>query len=198
VQSAVGSRQSAVGIARNNCDVSGIRRTQFLRHREAETPRSRRNIAGLGIAQKASMKEPSPARKRTLALHERAIMFSTNVNRSYPEQMNYPSEIVWNQLVRAADGTSNNLIEADNGSTDPDFLNKMRTALREAKESKACLAKIRLGPLANAPKVLALGLEQEADELAAIYSTIITNMEIRLSKRPRQRRRKPADDSTED
>ena len=103
--------------------------------------------------------------------------------------MNYPSEVVWNQLVRAADGTSNNLVEADNGSTDPDFLNKMRTALREAKESKACLAKIRLGPLANAPKVLALGLEQEADELAAIYSTIITNMEIRLSKKRNARRR---------
>ena len=97
--------------------------------------------------------------------------------------MNFPSEIVWNQLVRAADGTSNNLVEADNGSTDPDFLNKMRTALREAKESKACLTKIRLAPLANAERVVELGLEQEADELAAIYSTIITNMEIRLAKR---------------
>jgi len=128
------------------------------------------------------MKEPSAARKRTLALQTRAIAFSTNVNRSYPKTMNYPSEVVWNQLVRAADGTSNNLVEADNGSTDPDFLNKMRTALREAKESKACLAKIRLGPLANADRVLELGLEQEADELAAIYSTIITNMRVRLSK----------------
>jgi len=128
------------------------------------------------------MKEPSAARKRTLALQTRAIAFSTNVNRSYPNTMNYPSEVVWNQLVRAADGTSNNLVEADNGSTDPDFLNKMRTALREAKESKACLAKIRLGPLANADRVLELGSEQEADELAAIYSTIITNMRVRLSK----------------
>jgi len=104
--------------------------------------------------------------------------------------MNYPSEIVWNQLVRAADGTSNNLVEADNGSTDPDFLNKLRTALREAKESKACLAKIRLCPLANADIVMRLGLEQEADELAAIYSTIITNMEIRLSKERDEKKRK--------
>jgi four helix bundle protein len=138
------------------------------------------------------MKEPSPARKRTLALQARAIAFSTNVNRSYPTAMNFPSEIVWNQLVRAADGTSNNLVEADNGSTDPDFLNKMRTALREAKESKACLTKIRLAPLANAEAVVELGLEQEADELAAIYSTIITNMEIRLAgqrdKRTKRRR----------
>jgi hypothetical protein len=94
-----------------------------------------------------AMKEPSEARKRTLALQARAITFSTNVNRSYSTAMNYPSEIVWNQLVRAADGTLNNLVEADH-----------------------------------------------ADELAAIYSTIITNMEIRLSKerdeKKRNRRRK--------
>ena len=70
------------------------------------------------------MKEPSEARKRTQALHERAIRFSTNINRLYPlEPVNYPSEVVWRQLVRAADSTSNNLVEADNGSTHADFLN---------------------------------------------------------------------------
>jgi four helix bundle protein len=140
------------------------------------------------------MKEPSAARKRTLALQARAIAFSINVNRAYPIEMNYPSEKVWNQLVRAADGTSNNLIEADNGSSDPDFLNKMRTALREAKESKACLTKIRLTPLANAALVVEQGLEQEADELAAIYSTIITNMEIRLSRKRSSRRKLKTED----
>jgi four helix bundle protein len=134
------------------------------------------------------MKEPTDARKRTQALHERAIQFSTNVNRSYPEvRMNYPSEVVWGQLIRAADGTSNNLIEADNGSTDADFLNKMRLALREAKESKACLAKIIQAPLANAQRIAELKLEQEADQLCAIFSTIITNMEIRLAEGKKRR-----------
>jgi len=47
--------------------------------------------------------------------------------------------------VRAADGTSNNLIEADDASSDADFLHKMGIALREAKESRACLMKIRMG-----------------------------------------------------
>jgi four helix bundle protein len=136
------------------------------------------------------MSEPSEARKRTQALHERAIQFSTNVNRSYPEvRMNYPSEVVWGQLIRSADGASNNLIEADNGSTDADFLNKMRTALREAKESKACLAKICRAPLANAHRVSELGLEREADELCAIFSTIITKMERRLAEGKRSRPR---------
>ena len=135
------------------------------------------------------MKEPSAARKRTLALHERAIRFSTNVNLSYPEsRMSYPSEVVWGQLVRAADSASNNLVEAGNGSTDADFLNKMRVALREAKESTACLKKIRLGALANASRVMSLGLEQEADELSAIFSTIITNMERRLGHQKARRK----------
>jgi four helix bundle protein len=115
------------------------------------------------------------------------------VNQSFPQdQLNYPSKVVWEQLVRAADSTSNNLIEADNGSTDADFLNKMRLALREAKEAKTCLTKVRLAPLANAARVLELRLEQEADELCAIFSTIVTNMEIRLGEeRQRLRRRSP-------
>lgn len=135
------------------------------------------------------MKEPSAARNRTLALHERAIRFSNNVNQSYPQaRMSVPSQVVWGQLVRAADSTSNNLVEADDGCTDADFLHKMRTALREAKESKACLQKIRMGPLANAARVVELGLEQEGDELCAIFSTIITKVERRLALEKRKRR----------
>jgi four helix bundle protein len=134
------------------------------------------------------MKEPSEARKRTLALQARAIRFSTSVNRTYPDdRMNYPSEVVWKQLVRCADSASNNLIEAGNGSSDADFLNKMRLALREARESKACLEKIRQAPLANAQRVAELELEREADELCAIFSTIITNMGLRLAEGRKRR-----------
>jgi len=139
------------------------------------------------------MTELSAARKRTQALHQRAIRFSTSVNQSFPEgQLSYPSKVVWEQLVRAADSASNNLIEADNGSTDADFLNKMRLALREAKESKTCLTKIRLAPLANATRVSELALEDEADELCAIFATIIKKMEIRLGEqRYAQNKRRP-------
>lgn len=121
-------------------------------------------------------------------LHARAIEFSNRINRSYPAAaINYPSEVVWKQLVRAGDSTSNNLVEAGDGCTDADFLHKMRTALREAKESKACLQKIRMGPLANAERVIELGLEQEAEELCAIFATIIINMERRLASKRKQR-----------
>jgi four helix bundle protein len=137
------------------------------------------------------MKEPSERRKRILALHTRAIRFSTNINQSYPTgAITLPSQVVWSQLVRAADGTSNNLIEADAASSHADFLNKMRIALREAKESKACLAKIRLGPLANAPRVEALRLEDEADELCAVYATIVMNIEKRMAQEAVSRRRR--------
>jgi four helix bundle protein len=94
------------------------------------------------------MKEPSAKRKRTLALQDRALEFSNAVNLCCPERFsNLPSSRVWDQLVRAADGTSNNLIEADDASSDADFLNKMGIALREAKESRAALMKIRIGNL---------------------------------------------------
>ena len=86
------------------------------------------------------MKDASDKRKRTLALHERAIAFSTNVNACCPRHhTTLPSSRVWDQLVRAADSASNNLIEADAASSEADFLNKMSLALREAKESRVGL-----------------------------------------------------------
>ena len=120
-------------------------------------------------------------------LHERAIQFSIAVNDCCPQRFsNIPSERVWDQLVRAADSTSNNLIEADDASSDADFLNKMGIALREAKESRAALIKIRLGSLDHFRKVTQRELESEAGQLAAIFSTIIRNMRFRLEREGKQ------------
>lgn len=127
------------------------------------------------------MKEPSEKRKRTLALHDRAIRFSTDVNQCCPEQFsNIPSRRVWDQLVRAADGTSNNLIEADDASSEADFLRKMGIALREAKESQACLVKNRLAGLDHCRMIAERNLESEAAQLAAVFAAIIRNMKQRL------------------
>ncbi|HJU44684.1 MAG TPA: four helix bundle protein [Vicinamibacterales bacterium] len=137
------------------------------------------------------MKELSAKRKRTLALHERAIQFSTAINICCPERFsNLPSSRAWDQLVRAADGTSNNLIEADDASSDADFLNKMGIALREAKESRAELIKIRLARLDHYEQVAARQLESEASQLAAIYATIIRNMKIRLEEEKKLNRKR--------
>ena len=134
------------------------------------------------------MKEPSEKRKRTLALHDRAIRFSTDVNLCCPAQFsNIPSRRLWDQLVRAADGTSNNLIEADDASSEADFLSKMGIALREAKESRACLVKIRLAGLDHCRMTAERNLESEAGQLAAVYAAIIRNMKQRLEREGRLR-----------
>jgi four helix bundle protein len=118
------------------------------------------------------MREPSDARKRTMALQERALRFSAAVNSACPKRFrDLPSGTVWGQLVRAADSVSNNLVEADSASSRADFVHKMRLTLREAKESKQGLAKLRLGKLDGHDRLG--GLEQEADELAAVFATIV-------------------------
>jgi len=134
------------------------------------------------------MKEPSDKRKRTLALQDRALRFTNAVNISCPQCFsNKPSATAWGQLVRAADGASNNLIEADGASSDADFLSKMSIALREAKESRAELAKIRMGSLDNYKVTEQQQLESEASQLAAIFATIILNMRGRLDRDKKRR-----------
>jgi four helix bundle protein len=134
------------------------------------------------------MKEPSEKRKRTLALQDRALRFTTAVNTCCPQSFtNKPSATAWGQLVRAADGTSNNLIEADGASSNADFLSKMGIALREAKESRAELAKIRMGHLDHHEITQARELESEASQLSAIFASIILNMRNRLDHEKRRR-----------
>ena len=136
------------------------------------------------------MKEPSARRQRTLALHDRAIRFSIGVNSCCPAQFTtLPSRVVWEQLVRAADSASNNLIEADDASSDADFLNKMGIALREVKEARAALMKLRLGTLDHYQMAADRQLESEASQLAAIFATIILNMRLRLDQERRTGKR---------
>jgi four helix bundle protein len=134
------------------------------------------------------MKEPSEKRKRTLALQDRALRFTNLVNTSCPQYFsNKPSATAWGQLVRAADGTSNNLVEADGASSDADFLSKMGIALREAKESRAELAKIRMGHLDHCEIAETRALESEASQLSAIFASIILNMRRRLDREKKTR-----------
>ncbi len=109
------------------------------------------------------------------------MTFSTGVNLACPERFTkVTSATVWGQLVRAADSTSNNLVEADDASSDADFLYKIELTLREAKESRVCLAKLRLGRLDVYEKVA--DLEREAGELSAIFATIAIKVAHRLAR----------------
>ena len=87
------------------------------------------------------------------------------------------------------------MIEADDASSDADFLAKMRIALREAKESRVGLLKLRLGNLDHYGKTARLELESEAAQLSAIYAAIIRNMCARLEnenlrKKPNVKRKR--------
>jgi four helix bundle protein len=135
------------------------------------------------------MTEPSERRKRTLALQARALKFSTDVLSACPVRFsNLASETVWRQLVRAADSVSNNLGEADDASSTADFLHKIRITLRETKESRQCLAKVRIAVLDGADIVAAL--EREAGELSAIFATIAMKVASRLNHETPKRARK--------
>ncbi len=127
------------------------------------------------------MKTPSEARQRTLALQARALKFSTGVLSACPLRFtNIASETVWRQLVRAADSVSNNLGEADDASSTADFLHKIRLTLRETKESRQCLAKVRLASLDGSDRIV--DLEREAGELCAIFATIAMKVATRLNQ----------------
>ena len=93
---------------------------------------------------------------------------------------NLASETVWKQLVRAADSVSNNLMEADEAVSGPDFLHKIKVALREAKESRACFEKIRMARLDWFDALL--DSEREAGELSAILAAIAMKVGQRLER----------------
>lgn len=84
-------------------------------------------------------------------------------------------------------------IAAFGGMKEP---SEKRSALREAKESRAELAKIRMGHLDHHEMTEVRGLESEASQLSAIYATIILNMRTRLDRErrveqaPRKRRQR--------
>ena len=131
------------------------------------------------------MREPSERRRRTLELQDRTRRFSVGVLTSCPKRFpDDASETVWGQLVRAADSTSNNLVEADDASSGDDFVYKMKLTLREAKESREGLIKLRLGRLCGFEKVA--DLEREAGELTAIFATIIINTQKRHERERRE------------
>ena len=128
----------------------------------------------------------SPARQRTLRLQERVFEFAAAVLLKSPESTwHLARRETWRQLVRAASSTSYNLEEADEASSDADFVAKMKIALREAKESRKALRFITRCKLANYREIE--GLEDEARQLAAIFATII------IRKKPMGAKKKNAE-----
>ena len=97
--------------------------------------------------------------------------------------MDDPSRIIWRNLVRATSSSTFNLEEADGASSDADFISKMRIALREAKETHVSIRIIAACKLAghqDLDKYL-----DEANQLAAIFRTIIKNKQLNMRNKKR-------------
>ena len=127
------------------------------------------------------MQVPSPQRQRTLALQQRTFTFAQRVLACCPRRLpDAPSRVIWSQLVRAAPSASANLEEADEASSDADFVFKMKLATREMKEARCWLRFIVACQLANHE---GLGkLPDEARQLAAIFATIVINTKRRMER----------------
>jgi four helix bundle protein len=93
---------------------------------------------------------------------------------------------LWQQLVRSGTGSSGNLEEADEASSDADFISRMKIALRETKESRRWLRALRACSLTGYDRVA--GLEREAKELAAIFATIIIKVKRRVEEEQRRQK----------
>ena len=135
------------------------------------------------------MAKLSPERERTLRLQARVFKFACTVVTRCPDSISHlASREVWRQLVKAAPSASFNLEEADEASSDADFIAKMKLALREAKESKRCLRMLTHCQLAGYQRLN--GLEDEARQIAAIFATIVINVKRRLEAEKAQKAEK--------
>jgi four helix bundle protein len=122
-------------------------------------------------------------RERILALHERSFKLACNVINAFPRRRNLDdaSRLIWRQLIRAVSSSTFNLEEADAGSSDADFLAKMRIALREAKETRVA---IRLIVACKLDGYTTVGqYEDEARQMAAIFATIIVRKKASMTRR---------------
>ena len=132
-------------------------------------------------------KPVSSERLRTLKLQDRVFRFATEIVTRCPDALSdLAAREIWSHLIAAAVSTSNNLEEADEASSDADFIAKMKIALREAKEARRCMRFILQCRLTNWEQLARS--EDEARQIAAIFATIIINTKSRLEREKAERK----------
>jgi len=130
-------------------------------------------------------------RARTERLQQRTFDFAKRVLDLCPRRfVDEPSKVIWQQLVRSAPSASGMLEEADEASSDDDFIYKMKVVLRETKESKRWLKFIAACELQQHKSLSQR--PDEARQLSAIFATIVRNTEDRVERERANRDRRPA------
>jgi four helix bundle protein len=137
------------------------------------------------------MSATSDSRARTLRLQQRTFDFAKGVLDLCPRRFaDEPSRVIWRQLVRSAPAASGLLDEADEASSDAEFVYKMKSVLRETKESRRWLRFISACQLQNHGRLTQL--PEEARELSSIFAAIIRNTRRRIeSERAADCRKRP-------
>ena len=134
-------------------------------------------------------KRDNDQRQRIVLLQLRTFEFAARIldlcPRAYPDD---PSRVIWRQLVRSAPSASGNLEEADEASSEEDFIYRIKVATREMKESRRWLKFIARCKLANYQRLS--NLEDEARQLSAIFATIVIRMKERLAHEKANRKKR--------
>ena len=114
-------------------------------------------------------------------IYERSFLFACAIVRFHRELAgrNETLRVLGGQLLRAGTGVGSNLEEAKAASSRRDFVAKSAISLRECRESAYWLRVIAACGLAS-PDVVA-PLQQEANELVAILTTIVKRSRAALT-----------------
>jgi four helix bundle protein len=118
---------------------------------------------------------------------QRTKGFAAQVIRAFVKLPKAPDEVrvLGKQLLRSGTSTAAHVHEASRARSDEEFVSKLGGALQEADESQLWLELLReeCGINANLTKPL----ENEANELLAIMTTMINRTKARAGNRNRER-----------
>ena len=115
-----------------------------------------------------------PQGKKVFDIKQRTFQFGVRIVRLVGKLPRTVAGIeVGRQLVRAGTSVGSNTEEADGGVSRKDFVNHIRIARKEAKESRYWLNMIAAAGLLDDPEIGAL--TAEAGELVRILSGIVTS-----------------------
>jgi four helix bundle protein len=127
------------------------------------------------------MHTPSAKRLRTIQLQERTFRFAKAVIDVYVALTSFsgPEQELWSHLIGTCASVVSNLEEADEASSDADFIAKMKITLRETRE---CKVRIRLLVECRLAGHRGLAsLQNEALQLASIFAAILINTKRRVA-----------------
>lgn len=120
------------------------------------------------------------SRERTERLQHRTFTFAKRILDLCPRKFSdEPSRVIWRQLARSASSASGLLDEADEASSPNDFVYKMKSVLRETKESNRWLRFIEACQLQHHDRLE--DLLDESKQLSSIFAAIVRNTQRRLT-----------------